>query len=160
MAPNSAAPAAPAPQQQQQQQQQQQSQQQQQQQQQQQGLEEAASQPSASPMEHADDHEEGAQPIVKPDISASQSGNSREVEAEEQRRPDGASKEPFEDAADRAERLIYEDEVLERARAIEKARATTTKACPDPSCLALLASQGWLLGRLTPTCAISAMIAH
>ena len=36
-----------------------------------------------------------------------------------------------EDAAERAERRIYEAEVLERAHAIEKARAATTKASAE-----------------------------
>lgn len=105
-----------------------------QQQQQQAGyIEDAALQPSATQhalMERSDDEEAGAQPVVTPDMSTSQSGDLRDAEAEEQQEAKVSDRGHSEDAAERAERRIYEDDILERARAIERARAATTKACP------------------------------
>ena len=93
---------------------------------------EAAPQPSFNwqdPMEPSNDDEDGAQLSVTPDGTDSQSGDLYET-SEEQQPTSKKRTEQSEDAAERAERRIYEDEVLERARAIEKARAATSKACP------------------------------
>ncbi len=94
---------------------------------------EAAPRPSAArhaPMEHSDDDEEGAQLSVTPDGTDSQSGDVDETAAEQQQTLKKTGTEQSEDAAERTERRIHEDEVLERARAIEKARAATSKVCP------------------------------
>ena len=81
-------------------------------------------------MEHSDDDEEGAQLSVTPDGTDSQSGDVDETAAEQQQTLKKTGTEQSEDAAERTERRIHEDEVLERARAIEKARAATSKVCP------------------------------
>ena len=81
-------------------------------------------------MEQCDDDEEAAQLSVTPDGTPSQSGDQDESEAEQQQTSKKTGNEQAEDAAERAERRIYEDEVLERARTIEKARAASSKACP------------------------------
>ena len=83
-------------------------------------------------MEQSDDEEAGAELSITPDISGSQSGDLDDLEADQQQTSKAAIRDQVEDAAERAERRIYEDEVLERARAIEKARAATSKVCLLP----------------------------
>ena len=97
-----------------------------------------AQQPSLSPcaaMDSSDASDEAGEATVKVEDTShgSQSADLDPVDADSQpanRRPGKVARQA-EDAADRAERRIYEDEVLERAHAIEKARAATTKASAD-----------------------------
>ncbi len=90
-------------------------------------------------MERSDDDEEGAELSVTPDGTDSQSEDLDEAAAEQQQTTKKTRTDQSEDAAERAERRIHEDEILERARAIEKARVATSKACPHILCQLLAA---------------------